>query len=293
MGLKAAMKRPSVAHACPTGVAEAAAPNVEHGKDARPPAGGQILRPPPNIRLTWASPPLVRFYPLPFVVAAALSLAACQGSGAGLLLGGGERPELAHAESVSTDDDGSEGESSAPITGGGTTTIGGSTVQTGDVSSGASDGRGIDQERSRTIRKWRRAGRAGVRHRSLPLYSARRQVGVRLAERPRNNPTAADLLDHWGHRQTHQVVSGLALIEPADGDDATDLRRLQEAAWTNDEVAVAPDLRDGDDVRVLGARRGVTYGRLDWRGRPTRSRSGSTSRKQVGRCATIPLSARW
>lgn len=263
MGLKAAMKRPSVAHACPTGVAEAAAPNVEHGKDARPPAGGQILRPPPNIRLTWASPPLVRFYPLPFVVAAALSLAACQGSGAGLLLGGGERPELAHAESVSTDDDGSEGESSAPITGGGTTTIGGSTVQTGDVSSGASTAEeltksGVGQsENGGELQGGRSSSESSV-------VLGTEAGGVRLAERPRNNPTAADLLDYWGHRQTHQVVSGLSLIEPADGDDATDLRRLQEAAWTNDEVAVAPDLRDGDDVRVLGARRGVTYGR--WTG---------------------------
>ena len=90
--------------------------------------------------------------------------------------------------------------------------------------------------------------------------------GVRLAERPRNNPTAADLLDRWGHRQTHWVVEGLSLIEPADGDDAADLRRLQTAARTDDEAVVAPDLQDGDEVSVLGARRGVTYGR--WTGGP-------------------------
>ena len=256
------MKRLPVAHACRTGVAEAAAPNVEHGKDARPLAGGQNLRPSPNIRLTRAAPLIARFYPLPFVVAAVLSLAACQGEGAGLLLGGGERPELAHAENVSTDDDGSEGESSPP-TGSGTTTIGGSPVQTGDVSSGGS----VAEELTKSgVGRSENGGElpGGRSSSGSSVVFGTEAGGVRLAERPRNNPTAADLLDHWGHRQTHQVVAGLSLIEPADGDDAADLRRLQAAAWTNDGVAVAPDLRDGDEVRVLGARRGVTYGR--WTG---------------------------
>ena len=88
----------------------------------------------------------------------------------------------------------------------------------------------------------------------------------RLAERPRNNRTAADLLDHWSHRQTHGLVEGLSLIDPADGEDAADLRRLQTAARTDDEAVVAPDLQDDDEVRVLGARRGITYGR--WTGGP-------------------------
>ena len=90
--------------------------------------------------------------------------------------------------------------------------------------------------------------------------------GVRLAERPRNNPTAADLLDHWGHRQSHGIANGLSLTESAGERDAADLRRLRTAARTDDAAPVAPDLQDGDEVRVLGDRRGVTYGR--WTGGP-------------------------
>ena len=47
---------------------------------------------------------------------------------------------------------------------------------------------------------------------------------------------------------------------------ATDLTTLQELAQNFDEAVVAPDLRDGDDVQILGARQGVTYGR--WKGGP-------------------------
>ena len=259
------MRRSSVAQACRPDVGKAAAPKVEHGKDVRPLAGGQILRPPPNIPLTWASSPVARFYPFPLVIAAALSLAACQVSGVGPFLGGGEFPELGHAENVSTADDASEGETSPLIGDTGTTTIGGSTVQPGDVSSGASKAeeltkRGVGQSGDGGELQGDRSSRES----SIVLGTE--AGGVRLAERPRNNPDAADLLDHWGHRQTHQVVSGLSLVEAADGDDASDLRGLQAAARTNDEAAVAPDLRDGDEVRVLGTRRGVTYGR--WTGGP-------------------------
>ena len=105
----------------------------------------------------------------------------------------------------------------------------------------------------------------------------------RLGERPRNNPEAADLLDHWGHRRSHGLATGLELADPipdgnGNGDGAvddnaggngngdaggTDLRALHTAAREGGET-VAPDLRDSDDVAVIGARRGVTYGR--WAG---------------------------
>ena len=90
--------------------------------------------------------------------------------------------------------------------------------------------------------------------------------GVRMAERPRNNPTAADLLDHWGHRRVQSLVEGLALSAPATESDGADLETLRSAAQTSDGPSVAPDLQEGDEVRVLGAHRGVTYGR--WTGGP-------------------------
>ena len=86
----------------------------------------------------------------------------------------------------------------------------------------------------------------------------------RLADGPRNNPNAADLLDHWGHRQRHRIAAGLSLAEPAAGDNAADLRSFRTAAQADGEALVAPDLQDGDEVEVLGAHRGVTYGR--WTG---------------------------
>ena len=87
----------------------------------------------------------------------------------------------------------------------------------------------------------------------------------RLAERPRNNPEAADLLDHWGHRQSYRITEGLALSDPVNGDSAADLRALRTAAQRSSET-VTPDLHDGDEVEVLGIHRGVTYGR--WTGGP-------------------------
>ena len=89
-------------------------------------------------------------------------------------------------------------------------------------------------------------------------------AGRRLAGLSRSNPEAADLLDHWGHRQSHRIKEGLSLAEPAAGDNAADLRSFRTAAQTDGEALVAPDFQDGDEVQVLGAHRGVTYGR--WTG---------------------------
>ena len=81
-----------------------------------------------------------------------------------------------------------------------------------------------------------------------------------LAELPRNNPEAADLLDHWGHRRSDKLTKGLDLSDPVSGGDTAYLRTLRTAAQGGGG-AVIPDLRDSDEVEVLGARRGVTYGR--------------------------------
>ncbi|MDE0206697.1 MAG: hypothetical protein OXP66_11800 [Candidatus Tectomicrobia bacterium] len=89
--------------------------------------------------------------------------------------------------------------------------------------------------------------------------------GIRLAGLPRNNPEAADLLDHWGHRRSGTLAEGLDLYSPVSDGDADYLGTLRTAVQ-EDGVAVTPDLRDGDEVEVLGARGGVTYGR--WAGGP-------------------------
>ena len=90
--------------------------------------------------------------------------------------------------------------------------------------------------------------------------------GQRLAELPRNNPEAADLLDHWGRRRIQEITETLSLVEPAAEDNADGLRALQAAVQAESEGAVAPELADDDEVRVLGSHRGVTYGR--WTGGP-------------------------
>ena len=90
--------------------------------------------------------------------------------------------------------------------------------------------------------------------------------GLRLAERPLGNPDAADLLDHWGHRRSQTILDGLSLAAPAPGSDAEALHALRAAAQESRELPVVPNLHDGDEARLLGARRGIIYGR--WAGGP-------------------------
>jgi len=89
--------------------------------------------------------------------------------------------------------------------------------------------------------------------------------GRRLAAPPRDNPAAADLLDHWGHRRTHATVDGLALPVAAAGDNGSALETLRNTVEEGGE-APAANLHEGDEAQVLGAHRGVTYGR--WTGGP-------------------------
>ena len=98
------------------------------------------------------------------------------------------------------------------------------------------------------------------------MTAATEPGGTRLANGPRNNPAAADLLDHWGHRRFQGILEGLFLRKSSSESEAADLRALRATAQSPDQPEFVPDLRDEDEIRILGARRGVTYGR--WTGGP-------------------------
>ena len=92
------------------------------------------------------------------------------------------------------------------------------------------------------------------------------QGSLPQAEHLRENLEAADLLDYWGHRRVQSIVEGLSLSTAASQADGADFKRLRAAAQAREGKPLAPDLHVGDDVRILGSRRGVTYGR--WTGGP-------------------------
>ena len=263
------MKPPPFAYECPTEVTDAVALLTAHGGDARPLAGGQSLVPLLNFRLARPALPSARIAPPLLVVAAMLSLVACQGSHTLQIADGREHPDLPRTEDISGELGGDDEQNSPSNAGAGTTIPGEPTVQVDDESSGAPT---TAESNKAGVGTSNAAGQNGGEQQDDQSSSEASIVlgtdpgGVRLAERPRNNPTAADLLDHWGHRQSHGFTNGLSLTEPAGDGDAADLRRLRTAARTDDEALVAPDLQDGDEVRVLGASRGVTYGR--WTGGP-------------------------
>ena len=86
--------------------------------------------------------------------------------------------------------------------------------------------------------------------------------GLSLAEHSRDNPEAADLLDHWGQRRVQSIVEGLSLSRAAAAQaDGTGSNGLRAAARTGAGEMLPRALRDNVEIRVLGARRGVTYGR--------------------------------
>ncbi len=96
--------------------------------------------------------------------------------------------------------------------------------------------------------------------------SGTRPGGRHLADLARNNPEAADLLEHWGHRRSQVLVEGLSLKGLAEESDAIDLQAPRAVAEKRSNITIAPNLQDGDEVRAIGTRRGVTYGR--WAGGP-------------------------
>ena len=93
-----------------------------------------------------------------------------------------------------------------------------------------------------------------------------RPGGRHLAEPARNNPEAADLLDHWGHRRSQAIKEGLSLTPLLSGSDTFDLQTPRAEAERRSGTTIASNLQDGDEVRILGTRRGVTFGR--WAGGP-------------------------
>ena len=101
---------------------------------------------------------------------------------------------------------------------------------------------------------------------SPPTAPATGRPYSRLTDHPLDNPTAADLLDHWGHRRVQGLVEGLSLRSPVPETEAADTQALQPRDLTGAGSLLAGKLEDGDEVRLLGARHGVTYGR--WTGGP-------------------------
>ena len=92
-----------------------------------------------------------------------------------------------------------------------------------------------------------------------------------LSERPRSNPEAADLLDHWRHRHIQSIVEALRLNAPTPEADGAELKTLRSAVQSRGQELLAPGLHGDDEVRVLGSDRGITYGR--WTGGPADSLS--------------------
>ena len=99
-----------------------------------------------------------------------------------------------------------------------------------------------------------------------PANTASPLNSVSGAGPPHYSRTAADLLDHWGHRRVQSIVEGLSLstAEPEVG--GTDFKELRSAVQAREGQPLVADLHAGDDVGLLGSRRGITYGR--WTGGP-------------------------
>ncbi len=217
------------------------------------------------VRMTFAS----RLFPLPLAAAATLWLAACQVSGTDQPVASLERPKPVGSEFASNEQAGADVQGSLPVeTEGDAQSSGDPTAGTSDISAGVpttvNAGGTTDDEGAAPNGASSSVSSGEEVLTSVVLGTT--PGSERLTVHPRNNPTAADLLDHWGHRRTQGIVEGLALGTPASDADAADLTSLQAAVQNRSQEEVAPDLQDGDEVHILGARQGVTYGR--WTGGP-------------------------
>ena len=99
-----------------------------------------------------------------------------------------------------------------------------------------------------------------------PAASTTTPLGIGLTDHSLDNTTAADLLDHWGHRRVQGLVEGLSLGTAASEAEAAGMQGLRPGDLTGAGRLLAGKLEVGDGVRLLGARHGVTYGR--WTGGP-------------------------
>ena len=189
-----------------------------------------------------------------------LSLTACQRTGVIQSADGWERPESFDAASAGERYDGGL-PGLLPLAGDGSTPVlsGSSVARTPEASlakhttwhSGTAAGGALAPPELPP------AGEHGAHSRSTtpPTAPATARPYSRLTDHPLDNPTAADLLDHWGHRRVQGLVEGLSLRSPAPEADVADLEALRSTASAAGNHPVA------GEVRLLGARNGVTYGR--------------------------------
>ena len=99
-----------------------------------------------------------------------------------------------------------------------------------------------------------------------PVTSAAISPHSRLFGHSFDNPIAADLLDHWGHRRVQGLVEGFSLGTAGPDAEVAGMQGLSPRDLTGAGGLLAGELEDGDEVRLLGSRHGVTYGR--WTGGP-------------------------
>ena len=215
---------------------------------------------------------VVPFSPYPLVLVAAVALVACQSAGTSPLGEAQERPDLDPSRHVSLEEAGAGLQSPLLPEANRPTRSGSPGPEMGGAFSGVRATTDSENPASDTPGATAASSPFDAQSQTVPSTSIATIAagtdpgGVHLIERPRNNPLAADLLDHWGHRRVQGIVEGLCLGTTAQGVDAAGLRALQAAAHDPGEAAVAPDLQDGDEVRILGTHQGFTYGR--WSGGP-------------------------
>ena len=206
---------------------------------------------------------------------AALALAACQ-AGGGIRLGqDGERPVTG----------GSQDSSLGPFAGG---VLGALPVATGSGSEPAGGPTATDSDHTADRPGGAAATGSSPEGKSIqweatagaPVVAGTSPGGVHAVEPLRNNPTAADLLDHWGHRAFAGAAAALvSSTTPPDAETAA-LEVLQAAVRDADESPPLPDLQDGDNMQILGSRNGLIFGR--WTGGPADTLSISFDLSSAG-----------
>ena len=94
-----------------------------------------------------------------------------------------------------------------------------------------------------------------------PIVPETQPHTIGLSPPPLDNPDAADLLDEWGHRAFARILGHRPLADPLADSDTEGLSAIFDAARSPDGSSPVPDLQEGDEIAVLGSRRGITYGR--------------------------------